>query len=189
MEAVSPSTTGNRWRQKHESERAGICCFVCKAKSQSRRFSEKEKRSAGWSSKRKDGENAKIQKQKGICIFIRRQSCKKDDRLGAISQVFDSEKEFARYQELCLLEKAGQISDMRRQVPLLIQEECVRSGEKIKAIYYVADFCYRTLDGRQIIEDVKGQDAATGRFIKTKDFNLKWKLLRYRYPEYEFRIY
>ena len=61
-------------------------------------------------------------------------------------------------------------------------------GKKVRPIYYKADFTY-TQDGREIVEDVKGIDRATGKIRSTEAFQLKWKLLRARYPEKVFRIY
>lgn len=112
----------------------------------------------------------------------------KNDKYGPIEMVFDSEKEYRRYLELKLLEKQGKITASRRQVPFLIQEACERGGEKLAAIYYKADFCYDK-GGQSIVEDVKGFDEHTQKYITTKDFNLKWKLLKYRYPEQHFLIY
>lgn len=111
----------------------------------------------------------------------------KDSRYGDVVMVFDSEKEFRRHQELKILERQGKISALRRQVPFLIQDACERDGEKIAAIFYKADFCYEE-DGKSIVEDVKGFDEKTQKYITTKDFNLKWKLLKYRYPDQHFSI-
>lgn len=118
----------------------------------------------------------------GLALF------EKNSKYGKVIAVFDSEKEYVRHQELKILERQGKILNLRRQVPLLIQEACERNGEKIASIYYKADFCYER-NGCQIVEDVKGFDQKTQRYITTKDFNLKWKLLKYRYPEQYFEIY
>ncbi len=112
----------------------------------------------------------------------------KDDRLGDIIAVYDSQKEYSRHEELRLLEKAGVIKGLKRQEPLVIQDGCVVRGEKLSPIVYVADFCYQE-NGVDVVEDVKGLDFKTGKHIKTKDFSLKWKLLKHKYPEKEFRLY
>lgn len=111
----------------------------------------------------------------------------KSSKYGEVEMVFDSEKEYRRHQELKILEREGKISELRRQVPFLIQEACERDGEKIAAIFYKADFCYEE-NGKAIVEDVKGFDEKTKKYITTKDFNLKWKLLKYRYPDQHFSI-
>lgn len=63
---------------------------------------------------------------------------------------FDSRLEAGRWQTLRLLERAGEISDLRRQVrfPLLVQG--------IEIGHYTADFVYLDRDGKRIIEDAKG---------------------------------
>lgn len=112
----------------------------------------------------------------------------KDTRLGTLIAVYDSEKEYRRHGELKLLERQGLISGLCRQVELRIQDACERWGKKVNAVNYIADFCY-VEDGKEIVEDVKGFDEKTGKYIMTKDFKLKWKLLQYRYPEKHFRVY
>lgn len=99
---------------------------------------------------------------------------------------FDSRKEAKRYAELKLLEKAGEITGLDRQVKFDLvpaqyeeYERTGKSGQPLKpgkrcveqAICYVADFCYRDKDGEYIVEDTKG--------YKTKDYVIKRKLMRY----------
>lgn len=82
---------------------------------------------------------------------------------------FDSVKEASRYQELRLLERAGEISGLERQVPFeLIPEQTRSDGKKERSIVYIADFIY-WMDGHMIVEDVKG--------LKTKEYILKRKLM------------
>lgn len=108
---------------------------------------------------------------------------------GAVVRKYDSKKEYARHKELELLERGGAISDLKWQVRMLLHEGFVDGeGKKVRPIYYKADFTY-TQNGREIVEDVKGIDRATGKIRSTEAFQLKWKLLRARYPEKVFRIY
>lgn len=102
--------------------------------------------------------------------------------------IFDSKKEYDRWNELRILEKVGNISDLQRQVKMVIQEKMIVNGVKIKEIAYKADFVYNDASGR-VIEDVKPFDVATQKYKTTKDFALKWKLLQAKYPSYHFRIY
>lgn len=101
---------------------------------------------------------------------------------------FDSVKEFKRFCELSLLERAGQIQDLRRQVEYELipaQYEKIPTGEIYKrgdrkgqpkmksvciekSVSYVADFVY-TENGETVVEDTKG--------FKTKDYIIKRKLM------------
>lgn len=81
---------------------------------------------------------------------------------------FDSKKEARRYSELLVLLKAGEISDLERQVkytlipaqrePDIIGPKGGKKPGKLieKECSYIADFCYLDKDGNQIVEDVKG---------------------------------
>ena len=65
--------------------------------------------------------------------------------------VFDSEKEMRRWQDLRLLERAGAILNLQRQVSFDLYGA---NGERVAR--YVADFTYRDLRiGKYIVEDVK----------------------------------
>lgn len=76
---------------------------------------------------------------------------------------FDSTKEARRWQELTLLEKAGSISGLRRQVRFPLEV----NGEHVA--WYICDFLYQH-GGKEIVEDVKG--------VKTDVFRLKSKLMK-----------
>lgn len=109
---------------------------------------------------------------------------------------FDSKKEANRYRELKLLECAGEIGNLRLQVPFeLIPAQYEETGEVYKkgknkgkpkrgkciekAVVYYADFVYQNMGSDRIVEDVKG--------MRTAAYIIKRKLFRWRYPEYEFR--
>lgn len=78
--------------------------------------------------------------------------------------VFDSRKEANRYQELKILEAAGEIVDIRMQV----KYHCTVNGKKICT--YIADFEYTTTKDQKVhTEDVKG--------YKTEVYKLKKKLV------------
>ena len=97
--------------------------------------------------------------------------------------VFDSKREAARYQELLLLEKAGEIKDIRRQVKYVLipaqyehPESTTRKGRGRcveRGCAYIADFVYKTIlpdgDTLTIVEDTKG--------FRTKDYIIKRKLM------------
>ena len=65
--------------------------------------------------------------------------------------VFHSRKEANRYAELKLLEQAGEIQDLRRQVRF----ELIPAHEGERPVAYIADFVY-IQDGQQVVEDCKG---------------------------------
>lgn len=88
---------------------------------------------------------------------------------------FDSRKEAERWQELKLLEKAGEISGLKRQVrfELIPAQKDKETGKVIeRACSYVADFYYME-GGKPVIEDVKG--------LKTDVYRIKKKLMLQRY--------
>lgn len=98
-------------------------------------------------------------------------------------EVFDSKKEMYRYQELKLLEKAGYIKNLQRQVKFVLipaQKEVVLKNGKPKLgkvlereCSYIADFMYEE-NGKTVVEDVKGGNAT-----KTKEYVIKRKLMLY----------
>ena len=84
---------------------------------------------------------------------------------------FDSVKEYRRFCELSLLERAGAITDLKRQVKFeLIPSQRVDGKVVERACCYVADFVYKQ-NGKTIVEDTKG--------FKTKDYIIKRKLMLY----------
>jgi hypothetical protein len=85
-------------------------------------------------------------------------------------EVFDSQKEYKRWRELVLLVKAGQISDLSRQVKIeLIPSQRVGGKVAERACHYVADFVYIDKDGQMVVEDTKG--------FRTADYIIKRKLM------------
>ena len=82
---------------------------------------------------------------------------------------FDSKREAARWRELRLLERAGEISDLRRQV----RYELVPKMPGERPVDYIADFVYRDKDGNEVVEDVKG--------VRTPVYVIKRKLMLWRH--------
>lgn len=79
-------------------------------------------------------------------------------------QVFDSRKEYNRYCNLRLLERAGKIQHLQRQV----KYELVPKQEGERACSYIADFVYLQ-DGNLVVEDCKG--------FRTEGYRIKRKLM------------
>ena len=97
---------------------------------------------------------------------------------------FDSKKEARRWQELRLLEKAGEIFDLQRQVKFILipaQREPDTVGKRGGTIKgkllerecaYVADFVYcEAGKDKPTVEDTKG--------IRTTEYVIKRKLMLY----------
>ena len=99
--------------------------------------------------------------------------------------VFDSTKEARRWEQLLMLQKAGKIASLQRQVKYELlpaqyetYERFSKKGKKLKdghrlverKVEYVADFTYTdTETGQNVVEDAKG--------MRTKDYVIKRKLM------------
>lgn len=98
----------------------------------------------------------------------------------------DSRKEARRWSELCLLERAGVISDLKRQVKYVLIPAQVESYERFspktgnrlkngvrtleKECAYIADFVYVDVKtGETTVEDTKG--------MRTEAYRIKRKLM------------
>ena len=84
---------------------------------------------------------------------------------------FDSRREYKRWCELKLLQRAKVIQDLRRQVSFtLIPAQKDKDTGKVveRECKYVADFVY-TMDGKTVVEDTKG--------MKTPEYIIKRKLM------------
>lgn len=86
---------------------------------------------------------------------------------------FDSRKEARRYSELLLLERAGAIRGLQRQVKFeLIPSQRIAGKVVERACTYIADFTFQEKTGNEwktVVEDTKG--------FRTKDYIIKRKLM------------
>ena len=80
-------------------------------------------------------------------------------------RLFDSKAEAARWQELQMLERAGEITELERQV----EYELVPKQKGERAVKYIADFRYVDHEGKTVVEDTKG--------VKTPVWIIKRKLM------------
>ena len=104
-------------------------------------------------------------------------------------QVFDSHKEYVRYSTNERMQRAGIITDLKRQVKFVLipaqyeetnevytkgpRKGLPKQGKLLeKECSYYADFTYKK-NGILVVEDVKG--------VKTKDYILKRKMMLYFY--------
>jgi hypothetical protein len=83
------------------------------------------------------------------------------------NMTFDSKKEFYRYLDLELCQKAGKISGLSRQVRF----ELIPKQDGERAVHYTADFSY-TEDGQPVVEDVKAPITK-----KQQDYIIRRKLM------------
>lgn len=81
---------------------------------------------------------------------------------------FDSKAEYRHWCFLVLRAKAGEIADLRRQVPFELAPAAVYGGTKHKPMIYVADMTY-TEGGKMVVVDVKG--------VRTDAYRLKRHLM------------
>ena len=87
--------------------------------------------------------------------------------------VFDSKKEARRWQELLLLQKAGEIRNLKRQVKyVLIPAQRINGRVVERECSYTADFVYEE-KGKTVVEDVKG--------FRTNVYKIKRKLMLHTY--------
>lgn len=88
---------------------------------------------------------------------------------------YDSRREAERSIELRLMERAGRITNLRRQVRFEVIPTLYVDGRVAeRKTVYVADFVYTDAKtGEAVVEDVKG--------IRTKEYKLKRKLMLEKY--------
>ena len=82
---------------------------------------------------------------------------------------YRSQKEAKRHQDLMMLQKAGIIAGLTREVPFELAPGVKIEGEKRKrpAVRYVADFVYSGVkSGRVVVEDAKGMQTPVYRLKK-----------------------
>lgn len=85
---------------------------------------------------------------------------------------FDSAKEAARYSELKLLLRAGEINELKLQEKYMLIPAQYRDGVCIeRECAYIADFDYIDKNGVHVVEDTKG--------VRTKEYRIKRKLMLY----------
>ena len=90
-------------------------------------------------------------------------------RITTADGTFDSKKEYERWCELKLLERAGKIFDLRRQVKYELIPLQKTKGKILEyPVNYIADFVY-TENGKPVVEDSKG--------YRTAEYKLKRKLM------------
>ena len=84
------------------------------------------------------------------------------------TEKYRSGRERDRHQDLLILQFAGQIAGLTREVAFVLAPGVKIEGEKRArpALRYYADFLYSTADGRIVAEDTKGVSTALYRAKK-----------------------
>ena len=94
-------------------------------------------------------------------------------KITVAGETFDSKKEYNRWCELKLLERAGEIKQLDRQhrFQLIPTQRDLQGNVLEKAVTYVADFTYMDKAGNLVVEDTKG--------FKTPEYIIKRKMMLY----------
>lgn len=79
----------------------------------------------------------------------------RNQRIAVNGEAYDSKKEYQRHCDLLMLERAGAVIGLRRQVAFEIAPPVVLSGRKKPALRYTADFVYQERGTGLVVEDVK----------------------------------
>lgn len=96
-----------------------------------------------------------------------------NEKVCADGITFDSIHERDIYLQLKAAERGGAISNLRLQVPFILQEKYVINGKTVREIKYVADFVFENEDLETEVWDAKG--------MKTDVYKLKKKLFECKY--------
>lgn len=98
----------------------------------------------------------------------------------AYERKWDSQMELEFYEYNLELQKQGQVVDIELQPVFLLQDKYIYKGKTVRKMEYKADFKITYSDGSIVVYDVKG--------MILNDFKLKWKLLRFKYNDMDFRL-
>jgi hypothetical protein len=83
---------------------------------------------------------------------------------------FDSQREADRYCALVLRQKAGEICNLRLQVPFVVVKATTIHGKSVRERFYIADFVYDMPHGLMVVEDAKG--------MQTPMYRIKRQLMK-----------
>lgn len=88
---------------------------------------------------------------------------------------FDSKKEYSYYLKYKLMEQAGEIHDLKMQVPFTLIETFKLQDKTYRKTIYKADFTFIDKEGKYHVIDVKSK------VTRTQVYQLKKKLLAWKY--------
>lgn len=98
----------------------------------------------------------------------------------AYGRKWDSQMELEYYEYLLQLKEQGQVVDIELQPKFLLQDKYIYKGKTVRKMEYIADFKVVYSDGSVIVWDTKG--------MVLNDFKLKFKILRFKYNDMDFRL-
>ena len=104
----------------------------------------------------------------------RRRSKYRNKKVQLDGHTFDSKAEARYYQQLKLMERAGEILFFRLQPRYRLLDGFEKHGKKHRPVDYVADFEIHHKDGSIEVVDVKG--------MQTQVFKIKEKMFNAKYP-------
>lgn len=102
---------------------------------------------------------------------------KKPEKYG---RKWDSQMELEFYEYLLELKEQGQVIDIELQPVFLLQDKYIYKGKTVRKMEYIADFKVVYSDGSIIVWDTKG--------MILNDFKLKFKIVRFKYNDIDFRL-
>ena len=103
-------------------------------------------------------------------IYFGQKNKYRNEKISVNGIVFDSKREADRWADLNVLERAGEISRLQRQVKYVLIPTQYDEKKKVleRECSYIADFVYFK-DGKLVVEDAKG--------VKTPEYRIKKKLM------------
>ena len=103
-------------------------------------------------------------------IYFGKKNKYRNEKITVNGIVFDSKREADRWADLNVLQRAGEISRLQRQVKYVLIPTQYDEKKKVleRECSYIADFVYFK-DGKLVVEDAKG--------FKTPEYRIKKKLM------------
>ena len=106
--------------------------------------------------------------------------------------LFDSKEERERYYVLIIMEKKGEIKNLKVHPRFVLQPSFKKYGSTIRQISYTADFeYYRRLDKGdwfKVVEDKKPWNVKRQEFVIEEPARLRHKMFEYQHQDIIFRI-
>lgn len=99
----------------------------------------------------------------------------KNKKIEYDGMTFDSHKEMSYWIKFKIMQRGGEISELKRQVEYVLIEPFILGKKKYKKTSYFADFQYKDKEGKLHVIDIKSEPT------KTQVYKLKKKMMAYKY--------